>query len=234
MPALDARLFHAESTMMRHTALLLTLFLVMFIPESRTFAQTDPFRPRAKVDTDPFQLKANVGKARATALRHNALGEVLLRQKSYDQAIVEFEAAMKADPEFAAPYNNRGLARDSKRDYDLAIADFSEAIRIDPMDALSYNDRAWLWATCPDGRHRNGPKAVVSATRACELTDWQAPDELDTLAAACAETGDFDAAVKWQAKALELTKDEKDKEEIRARLDLYRAGKPYRAEPVAR
>jgi tetratricopeptide (TPR) repeat protein len=143
MPALDVRLFHAESTMMRHPALLLTLFLAMFIPEPRTFAQTDPLRPRAKLGTDPFQPKANVGKARATSLRHNALGEALLKQKSYDQAIVEFEAAMKADPDFAAPYDNRGQVREIKRDYDLAIADFNEAIRLLPQDATAYLHRGW-------------------------------------------------------------------------------------------
>ena len=50
---------------------------------------------------------------------------------------------------------------------------------------------------------------------------------LDPLAAACAETGDFDAAVKWEEKAIDLAPDGVKKDDYRARLELYRAGKPY-------
>ena len=53
---------------------------------------------------------------------------------------------------------------------------------------------------------------------------------LDTLAAAYAETGDFESAVKWQTKAMELA-DESNRKEIREHLDLLKAGKPIREEP---
>ena len=101
-------------------------------------------------------------------------------------------------------------------------------MRRDPGYAGSYNQRAWIWATCPEARFRDGKKAVESATRACELTDWKEADVLDTLAAASAEAGDFDAAVKWQEKAQGLYWDALDKEQGLARLSLYRAKKPYR------
>ena len=45
---------------------------------------------------------------------------------------------------------------------------------------------------------------------------------LDTLAAASAEAGDFDAAVKWQEKVQGLYWDALDKEHGLARLTLYR------------
>jgi serine/threonine-protein kinase len=55
------------------------------------------------------------------------------------------------------------------------------------------------------------------------------PEPLAALAAANAETDHFEEAVKWQTKAIELIKDEKTKKEARQRLELYQAGKPYRA-----
>ena len=57
--------------------------------------------------------------------------------------------------------------------YDKAIADYNEAIRLDPKYALAYNGLAWLAATCPDAKYRDGKKAVQSAVTACKLTEWK-------------------------------------------------------------
>ena len=56
---------------------------------------------------------------------------------------------------------------------------------------------------------------------------------LDTLAAAYAEAGDFDSAVKWETKAIELESDAHEKAEYAERLKLYRDKKPYR-DPMPR
>ena len=61
------------------------------------------------------------------------------------------------------------------------------------------------------------------------MSNWKDPGVLDTLAAAYAETGDFDSAVKRQNKALEFAAYEKAVgDEGRARLQLYTGRKPYR------
>ena len=67
------------------------------------------------------------------------------------------------------------------------------------------------------------------------MTEWKQASYLGTLAAAHAEAGDFDEAVKWQKNALESS-DELPKEEVekmRSRLKLYEAGKPYRQKEAA-
>ena len=64
-------------------------------------------------------------------------------------------------------------------------------------------------AACPEAKYRDGRKAVESATRACELTEWKRSEFLDTLAAAYAESGDFDAAVTWQMRAIGFLTDER-------------------------
>ncbi len=68
------------------------------------------------------------------------------------------------------------------------------------------------------------------------MTDWKDADNLNILAAAFAEAGDFDAAVKWQEKALGLLAkdDEPKRKDFGARLTLYRAKKPYREESKAK
>ena len=92
-----------------------------------------------------------------------------------------------------------------KKDFAKAIAEFNDAIRLEPRFAAAYNGRAWLWATCTDAKFRDAAKAVESARKACELSSGSRKAVfLDTLAAAYAEAGNFEDAVKAQSEANDL------------------------------
>lgn len=98
-----------------------------------------------------------------------------------------------------------------------------------PEDAGSLNTYAWWWATSSDAQKRDGRRALEAATRACELTEWQNPAMLDTLAAANAEVGDFVAAVLWQREALDRISDGmRDRPGYEDRLRMYERREPYR------
>ena len=101
----------------------------------------------------------------------------------------------------------------------------------EPKSSAPFNSLAWLLATCPDSTVRDGRKAAGYINQALELepdrwTIW------DTRAAVSAENGDFKDAITWEERCLNR-KDLSTEERHRAtkRLELYRAGKPYREEP---
>ena len=168
---------------------------------------------------------------RDKSIDHIKRGNDHLNKGESDQAISEFTKAIEINPGFAKAYNNRGWAYYNKGEYDQAIPDYNKALEINPRLAEAYNGLAWLLATCPDGNNRDGRKAIDNATRACELSQWKNSSLLDTLAAAYAEVGEFEKAVKWQSEAIELAATDNDKHAMQSRLKLYRAGKPYREEP---
>jgi hypothetical protein len=179
--------------------------------------------------TEAIRLNLNNSPAyyqRANAYRH---------KNDWDRAIADYNEAIRLKSGYVDAYNNRGFAYVQEGDYARAIADFNMAIRLGRTNAVAYNNLARLLAVCPDANFRNGKKAVEIATGACVLSEWKTPDWIDTLAAACAEAGDFDNAVKWENKYLESdylksNPSNDTLEKARQRLSLYEQKMPYHEE----
>jgi tetratricopeptide (TPR) repeat protein len=93
---------------------------------------------------------------------------------------------------------------------------------------MALNNLAWALAVVPAAALRDGAEALKYARKACEITDWKYSYALGTLAAAYAETGNFDEAVKWQQKAIEIGMPEDDLPAARDRLRRYQQGEPFR------
>jgi tetratricopeptide (TPR) repeat protein len=110
-----------------------------------------------------------------------------------------------------------------------AVKDYDEAIKLDPDDTGVLNNLAWVLATSPDDPVRNADRSIEIGTKACELTKYQKPHILSTLAAGYAEKGDWETAKKWSAKAVELgSKDEEVDQQLKKELDSYQQKKPWR------
>ena len=88
---------------------------------------------------------------------------------------------------------------------------------------------AWLFATAPDDSVRRADEAIAIAERLRQAAA-DAPAVLDALGAAYANAGRFDEAVAQATRAAELAEKAGDPTaaEIRERITLYRAGRPFR------
>ena len=114
---------------------------------------------------------------------------------------------------------------------ELALRDLREGVRVMPRESKANSMLAWFLATCPEERFRNGAEAVSAAKKACELSHWKRSDSIDTLAAAYAEAGDFDQAVKYEKQSLkDSSLAPKEREEREKRLALFQQRKPFRDE----
>jgi len=68
-------------------------------------------------------------------------GAVYQQKDLYDEAIREYNEAIRLDSKYALAYVSRGNVYLMKNQYDDAIMDLSEAIRLDPKYALAYANR---------------------------------------------------------------------------------------------
>jgi tetratricopeptide (TPR) repeat protein len=155
------------------------------------------------------------------AISWNQKGEV-------DKAIQDCTESIRLDPSYPFPYVNRAYSWCKKGEYEKALQDYNELVRLEPARVFGYNGRAWLRATCPDARLRDGKEAIESARKACEMSRWEAGFCIGTFAAACAESGDFGAAIHWEEKAISMTTDASLLSIQHKNLELFRDHKPDR------
>jgi protein O-mannosyl-transferase len=161
---------------------------------------------------------------------HHFLGIVLQRAGRNDDALREYEAAVKATPNDAAVRYNLGMLLGQRRQQSAAIEQWREAVRSSPKYVAALNQLAWALATSPNKSIRNGSEAVGLAQRAAGLSGDSDPVILDTLAAAYAESQQFEKAAKMADRAAALAGEHGDRtlaDMVRVRAKLYRAGKPY-------
>ena len=97
----------------------------------------------------------------------------------------------------------------------------------DGSNPAALNSIAWCLATSGEPTVRDGPRAVELAGQAVAATARTNASFLDTLAAAYAETGQFDQAVATQQEAMGVLQEPMERADYASRLELYVAGQPY-------
>lgn len=175
-------------------------------------------------------VKADPKNVHGLQLRGSAYSE----KGEKDKALGDFKEAIELDPNNAATYLYRAHLYLVESDPESALTDLEEVMRRAPDFPGAANDYAWTLATNPKDSVRNGRKAIEYAKKACHETDYKHAPTVDTLAAAYAEAGDWEEAVRWQKEALDLAEKSHpdDVQGMKERLALFQEKKPFREVPV--
>jgi Tfp pilus assembly protein PilF len=196
--------------------------------EAKIGALGELHRWNEALDTIRKEISANPNAANAYGLR----ARIEWTQGETIAALADADRALALD------HNNRDAHITRFQSY-VRLNKISQAkeelrvmshLRLSGSESAKLNSVAWIRATCPQPQLRNGKEAVSMAKKACELSRWKSGSLVDTLAAACAETGDFASATKYEEAALKRPEagPPPHESEMRNRLELYRQHQPYR------
>jgi tetratricopeptide (TPR) repeat protein len=160
----------------------------------------------------------------------DGLGYTLAMRGKFEEALLYFVKAAEAAPSNSFPHLHLAMEYERRKDIPKAIEQLRLAVQCSPGMTAALNDLAWILATNPDPKFRDGAEAVRMAEQACKNTKDSEPLFMGTLAAAYAEAGRFDDAIRTAEKARDLAKSMGLNEVVRRNeelLPLYRAHKPY-------
>jgi tetratricopeptide (TPR) repeat protein len=145
------------------------------------------------------------------------------------KAIEMFTQMIESDEQNWQAHRARADAYLSIGEHAKAISDYEVALKASPEDSHVLNNLAWVLATSSDDSIRNAKRSIEIGLKACEVTKYLKPHILSTLAAGYAEAGEWETAIKWSTKAVELSKQEADiSEQLDKELESYKAKKPWR------
>ena len=116
-----------------------------------------------------------------------------------------------------------------------AVTEYERVLQTDPHLLSALNNLAWIRATAPASALRDGVRALDLAQRANEVSGGSNAGVLKTLAAAQAESGHWDEALKVARLAEDLAKKEGAAElaaSLQECIRLFESGKPCRDEAI--
>jgi tetratricopeptide (TPR) repeat protein len=157
--------------------------------------------------------------------------EIFRKEGKYDLTIQDCDEALRQYPGCVEASLLRASVKVGLGKYAEALKEYNFLISLHPRPvtlARALSDRAWFQATCPNSSFRNGQQAVRDAKAACSIMQWKDENMIDTLAAAYAEAGDFDSAVRYAAQALAVKGiSAQDEKVIREHLALFQQRKRF-------
>ncbi len=137
---------------------------------------------------------------------HYYLGTELLKLGQADDAATSLSEAVRLAPDWPDAHFELGVVLAAKGDPGEAVGQYREALRLKPDLTVAKNNLAWILATSPEAKVRDGAQAVELAEQACDQSAWRETVFVGTLSAAYAEAGRFEQAVAASQKACDLAR----------------------------
>lgn len=180
-----------------------------FMDQEKPAEACAPFAEAVRIWPDNIPLKYVQAKA-------------LIGARKFDEAIETCQAILQIQPDDPVILNMMANIYLMQGRWSDAIAENKAILQIDPNDLLVMNNQAWLLATVPEARLRDGAEAVRLAERVCRRSNDQFPLYLGTLGAAYAEAGRFKDAVDAAQRAIDLAGKQHNVVVIRRNLQLLK------------
>jgi tetratricopeptide (TPR) repeat protein len=172
--------------------------------------------------------------APGSAATHGNLANLLAKQHARNEAMAHYSEALRLNPAFVeAHYYIASLLLEEGRTEDAA-AHYIAVLQTKADYVPAMVSLARIYATSRgEMASEHAAEAVRLAERACQISGRKESGPLDTLAAAYANAGRFEEAVKTAEEAFSIAKAAgKDgfADSIHARIALYKKGSPFRGE----
>jgi superkiller protein 3 len=145
--------------------------------------------------------RATIERNPASWLAQNNLGDILLRERQFDGAIVHFRKAIAIDPDYAEAFNNLGNALLQMGQTDEAIAQFQHALVIQPDIAVTRNNLGTAFL-----KKGKVAEAITQYQLAIKIQPDNA-EAMNNLATALLQKGEAEAAMAQSREALKIRPD---------------------------
>jgi tetratricopeptide (TPR) repeat protein len=165
------------------------------------------------------------------AQAHNNLGALQQIAGRAEAALEHYRRATMLRPDNVESHANFGQLLSIRGRSAEAAAQFSAALALNADTVQALAGLAWIRATAADPSLRDAAEAVRLAERAGELTRHQDVTAIDALAAAYAEAGRFDEAVRVARSGLAhatAAGQAPVADQFRQRIELYQKRQPLR------
>ncbi|MGD0615843.1 MAG: hypothetical protein ABSA69_10435, partial [Verrucomicrobiota bacterium] len=159
------------------------------------------------------------------------LGDALIKERKAAEGLVHLERVVQLFPGYGPAQSKIADVLAMHGRIREAIGHYHAVLLYRPDTPIVMNNLAWILATNDDPDIRDSAEAVRLAEGACALTRRQVALFVGTLAAAYADAGRFDDAVKTAQEACATATAAGETglaEKTRRLLELYRADKPCR------
>lgn len=158
-------------------------------------------------------------------VHYRTRAQIHAARHEYPQAIEDMNRAIEKSRFSASGYVGRGMIYYQMGEHRLAVKDYRKALLLAPGDSGVLNNLAWVYITTKDPQLCDLERGRELAEKAVERE--RSAYSLDTLAAACSETGEFERAIELEREAISKCFTNEQRGRMVEVLNHYEQWRPY-------